>query len=68
MQQLYTQSSQMECGTQKRQPKEERIAMGYACCAVVGKRADFSTYGGNVKPVTRTQITNGYSSRRSKRK
>eukprot|EP00972_Heterocapsa_arctica_P030477 4486907-Heterocapsa_arctica.AAC.1 len=68
MQELYAQSSQMECGTPKGQPKKETIAIGHACCVNVGKRADSSTYGGNVTPVTRARITTGYSYRRSKRK
>eukprot|EP00972_Heterocapsa_arctica_P033436 4923083-Heterocapsa_arctica.AAC.1 len=44
----------MECGNLKGQPKEETIAMAYACYATVGKRVDYNTYGGNVKPATRT--------------
>eukprot|EP00972_Heterocapsa_arctica_P086294 12720211-Heterocapsa_arctica.AAC.1 len=58
----------MECGTLTGQPKEELIVMAYACCANVGKRVDFNTYGGNVRPATHTQIITGYSYRRSKRK
>eukprot|EP00972_Heterocapsa_arctica_P051695 7606449-Heterocapsa_arctica.AAC.1 len=68
MQELYTLSSLMECGTLKGQQNNGIMVMGYACCVNVGNRADSNTYGGNVKPATRTQLITDYSYRRLKRK
>eukprot|EP00972_Heterocapsa_arctica_P017489 2583261-Heterocapsa_arctica.AAC.1 len=66
MQERYTLSSQMELGTLKGPLKEARMTMGCAFFATVERKEGCSTYGGNVKPATRSQVTTGYICKRSK--
>eukprot|EP00972_Heterocapsa_arctica_P097650 14409283-Heterocapsa_arctica.AAC.1 len=66
MQERCALSSHMEFGTLKGPLKEARLTMDCAFFANVKRKEGYSTYGGNVKPATRSQLTTGYSCQRSK--
>eukprot|EP00972_Heterocapsa_arctica_P008046 1175502-Heterocapsa_arctica.AAC.1 len=59
MQERFTPSLQMEYGTRKEQIREDKMTMGYVCYANAGRKDDYNKFGGNAKPVTRSQIITG---------
>eukprot|EP00972_Heterocapsa_arctica_P089900 13261887-Heterocapsa_arctica.AAC.1 len=56
----------MEFGTRKEQIREDKMMMGCVYFANVVRKEVYSTFGGNVKPVTLSQTITGCNFKTSK--